>query len=243
MESEHATAEMRAARFPVTPKLLGSSIKIAKGEKRGILTAILYLSPATESGRNLCPWATAGCAAACLGHSSGQMTFSTSKNSRIWKTALFLYARPVFDMLLHNEIDAHVRKAHALGFKPAVRLNGTSDCLPAWSFAEAWPGVQFYDYTKSVLRARRFAAAFYPANYHVTFSRSGENDAECIEILGLGGNVAVVFSGELPHRWQGYPVLDADDTDLRFDDAPGHVAGLSFKGNRADVAGSFVVQG
>jgi hypothetical protein len=40
--------------------------KTAKGEGRGYFTFILHLAPASLSGWNVCPMATAGCKAACL---------------------------------------------------------------------------------------------------------------------------------------------------------------------------------
>lgn len=240
------TAEMQAARFPKVPKILGKSEKIVKGEKIGILTAVAYLAPSIESGVNMCPWATPECAAACLGHSSGQMIFDSSKNSRIWKTALYRYARELFFELVAYEIKAHVKKALKLGMVPAVRLNGTTDIIDHRALASQFPVVTFYDYTKSFSKAMNSTCGDLPINYHVTFSRSGENDHDCKTILAAGGNVAVVFStkkGEaLPKTWKGFEVIDADDTDARFTDPAGTVAGLRFKGNKADLAGKFIVQ-
>ena len=58
----------RKIRFPARPKILGTSLKVEKNTKRGMLTAVVYLAPSTESlaygGRNLCPMASKGCAAA-----------------------------------------------------------------------------------------------------------------------------------------------------------------------------------
>ena len=58
----------RKIRFPLQPKILGTSLKVEKNTKRGMLTSIVYLAPAIESlaygGRNLCPLASKGCAAA-----------------------------------------------------------------------------------------------------------------------------------------------------------------------------------
>ncbi len=63
--------ELRRAqkiRFPLQPKILGTSLKVEKNTKRGMLTSIVYLAPSTESlaygGRNLCPMASQGCSAA-----------------------------------------------------------------------------------------------------------------------------------------------------------------------------------
>ena len=239
--NSRTTDIMRAAVFPETPKILGSSVKIVKGESQDILTAVAYLSPERESGRNMCPWATKECAAACLGHSSGQMVFDSSRNARIWKTALFLLERETFWALVTAEIHSHVRKAARKNMLPAIRLNGTTDVIPAWEFARLFPEVTFYDYTKSFHRAVDHIAGQFPPNYHVTYSRSGDNDNECVVVLKHGGNVAVVFD-VLPATWKGFPVINADDTDARFTDPPGTVAGLTFKGNKADVAGNFLVR-
>ena len=63
--------ELRRAqkvRFPARPRILGTSLKVEKNTKRGMLTSIVYLAPSRESlaygGRNLCPMASHGCAAA-----------------------------------------------------------------------------------------------------------------------------------------------------------------------------------
>ena len=55
-------------RFPLHPRILGTSLKVEKNTKRGMLTSIVYLAPSTESlaygGRNMCPLASKACAAA-----------------------------------------------------------------------------------------------------------------------------------------------------------------------------------
>lgn len=242
------------ARFalPQTPALLGSSRKVKKGETRGFLTAIVYLSPATESGRTTCPHATAGCAAACLGHNSGWLAMPSGARSRIWKTALRYGAPDLFFALLRSEIAAHERKARRLGLMPVVRLDGSSDLGDAERIAPDFPSTMFYDYTKSLARARRNAGRPI-ANYHVTFSHSGENTDACRKVLAAGGSVAVVFNARpavkgrnaaepLPATWQGAPVIDGDDSDLRFLDAPGSVCGLRFKAKK-DRAGLLALAG
>ena len=45
---------------------VGTSYKTIKSEKIGVLTGILYMAPYNLSGKNVCPNASAGCAAACL---------------------------------------------------------------------------------------------------------------------------------------------------------------------------------
>lgn len=234
--------EGQGLRIPTKPRLLGTSTKIEKGLKRGILTTVLYLSPSDEAGFvNLCPWASPECRAACLGHSSGQMVFSSSRNSRIWKTLLWKFHRAEFNALLTAEIAAHQARAQRRGLRCAVRLDGTSDIGIAGDFALRFPAIQFYDYTKSIRRA----TGVRPPNWHITFSFSGHNLEEALRILRTGGNVAVVFRtkdpAELPERWHGFRVIDADATDARFEDPPGTVAGLTFKGSRLSEAGPFAV--
>jgi hypothetical protein len=135
-----------------------------------------------------------------------------------------------------------------------VRLNGTSD-LP-WegivpAIFEQFPEVQFYDYTKSAHRMRNFLTGKLSANYHLTFSRSEENDGQCAEILALGGSVAVVygvqaFEHALSGRFHG-PYADklhinGDAHDLRFLDPRGHVVALKAKGRAKRDASGFVVR-
>ena len=48
-------------------KLLNTgNTKTRKGEKLGWISYGMHLAPAHESGFNACPWASKGCAAACL---------------------------------------------------------------------------------------------------------------------------------------------------------------------------------
>ena len=81
-----------------------------------------------------------------------------------------------------------------------------------------------------------------PKNYNLTFSRSETNENDCISILKRGGNVAVVFRGKaLPTHWQGFPVINGDENDLRFLDPKGVVVGLSAKGKAKTDTSGFVV--
>jgi len=100
---------------------------------------------------------------------------------------------------------------------------------------------QFYDYTKNIRRALAYAAGQYPANYHLTFSRSESNADDVARALLAGVNVAVVFRKALPATWGGRPVIDGDAHDLRFLDPRGVIVGLRAKGRaKRDVSG-FVV--
>jgi hypothetical protein len=230
--------------------ILGTaSYKTKKGEKDGYLTGILYLAPADEIGIadkkhlnvNLCPGATAECRQACL-FTAGRGVMSNVYSGRIRKTKMFLEDRETFKDQLREDIKALIRQGQRENLIPCVRLNGTSDIVwekYAADIMSEFSDIQFYDYTKL---AGRFKKQL-PANYHLTFSRSGENDHDCIQLLEAGHNVAVVFSGELPEAWQGFKVVDGDKNDLRFLDGKGVVVGLKAKGRaRGASVGGFVVQ-
>lgn len=234
-------------RFPKTLRILGESLKVEKGEKQGVLTAVVYLSPSTESkpygGQDVCPFASAGCATRCLGHSSGRLAMSGSRNARLWKTLAYKYARAWFLLRLKQEIRAHASRAERKGMIPAVRLNGSSD-LPHLSrrFAIELPDVQFYDYTKSFV----CAIMSKPDNLHVTFSLSEKQgaQAEALMTLRAGGTVAIVFrtkdSDAFPSTWNGFPVINGDESDVRFRDPAGCVVGLTAKGKAMQDTTGFV---
>lgn len=230
--------------------LLGSSVKVIKGEKKGYLTAIMYLSPSIESvpfgGKNTCPHATPGCAAACLGHSSGRLAVDGHKRARVRKTLQFFEDRQGFLRELHNDIEAHIARAKRKGMVPCVRLNGASDI--AWEKVDPTlfdHDAQFYDYTKSESRAPAWARGEMPRNYQLTFSRAEtEANQEAAErVAAAQGNLAVVFRRPpYPETYLGLPVIDGDEDDLRFLDKRGVVVGLKAKGQLAktDTSG-FVV--
>lgn len=229
--------------LPVVPKLLGSSTKTDKGEGQGILSAVVYMSPATESGVNLCPFATAGCAAACLGHSAGRMSFGPMRIARLWKTALLLGAPDLFGELLRSEVQAHAARAHRLGMLPAVRVDGSTDTGLGQRIASASPGVAFWDYTKDATRIGKRRAR----NYSLTFSASGQNGPDVKRALASGMGVAVVVSARpkigtspahpIPGSLFGFPTVDGDRTDARWTDREtiptgGYIVALRFKASK-----------
>lgn len=238
----------------------GYSPKTDKGHKYNVATAILYLAPSDESGAlNTCQHASAGCRHACL-FRSGRGEFDLEVNAaRVMRTRYLKSNRAGFAAGLVKEITSHRDRAARKGMECAVRLNGTSD-LPWERFKlndgrtvfETFPDVQFYDYTKDVERALAFARGEMPSNYDLTFSRSETNDADAYAVLAAGGRVAFVFDTRtkhtnrpaeaLPTSYAGIPVVDGDETDLRFRDPAGVIVGLRAKGKRgrADDSG-FVV--
>ena len=229
--------------------LTTSNPKLMKGEKKGYLSFVLHLAPSNVSGYNTCPMASNGCRAACL-NTAGRGGFfkpGTSTNSiqeaRIRKTRLFFEDRAGFLSLLVSDIQAAIRTAERKNLIPVFRLNGTSDIR--WesvavegfpNLMARFPAVQFYDYTK--LANRRDL----PPNYHLTFSRS-ESNAESVHVaIQNGMNVAAVFD-VVPSTYLGRPVVDGDETDLRFLDPRGVIVGLKAKGKgKKDTSGFVILQ-
>jgi hypothetical protein len=223
--------------------LTTQNYKTTKGEKLGIMTGILYLAPAKISGYEVCPRRSEGCTKSCL-YSAGRGAFNTVQKSRVAKTKMFFEQRDAFMNQLRKDIKSLVNKANKQNMIPAIRLNGTSDI--EWTrlgVVEEFPDVQFYDYTKVLNRVTKER----PSNYHITFSKNESNDVECLAAIKAGVNVAVVFDTkkgeELPKTWNGAPVYDGDDTDVRFlDPKGGYVIGLRAKGKARKDQTGFVVK-
>lgn len=222
-----------------------TNAKLAKNEKLGFKDSfILYLSPFTKNseGVNVCPHASAGCIALCL-DTAGMGIFSNVQASRIGKTDYLLKNRAGFLTQLWGELERINKKAGKEFKRVPVRLNGTSDLDWCNLFKIigkdlfSLESIQFYDYTKVVKRLQKYAGT----NYHLTFSRSEINEAESIEALKAGHNVAVVFRDELPETWHGFPVVNGDESDLRFLDPRGVVVGLKAKGKARKAVSGFVV--
>jgi len=226
--------------------LLSKGITNTKTAKNDLETFILYMAPAnTVEGLNLCPFASTGCKAACL-YSAGRGRFSNVQLSRINKSKFWGYDRSTFYIQLANEILNIHDKAIKQNKQIAVRLNGTSD-IDHLHLLERYSGIDFldqfynnllfYDYTKNVNHISRYRNT----SYKITFSRSETNEAEAKKVLKMGGNIAVVFAGELPKFYLGYPVINGDLTDLRYFDPVNVIVGLKAKGDAKKDKSGFVV--
>jgi hypothetical protein len=238
------------------------SPKAIKAQALGWLNAINYMAPASTAGvGNLCPHASPGCLALCLGWYSGQAAMlsndklETGSNavraSRVRKAQLFMRDRHAFMSQMFAGIQACKRKANRLGMKLCVRPNGATDI--SWetvrfaygdsqvTIIDLFHDTQFVDYTKNYKRMLRFCNHMLPKNYHLTFSRSETNEAECESVLRAGGNVAVVSSRAMPAEYLGFPVVDGDQSDLRHLDPKGCVVWLTPKGRKAKRDGSGMV--
>ena len=94
----------------------------------------------------------------------------------------------------------------------------------------------FYDYTKIIGRKNL------PDNYHLTFSKAENNGRDVAIAQFQGINVAVVFASKvLPKTFNGLPVFNGDESDLRFLDPGNHVIGLYAKGRAKHDQSGFVV--
>lgn len=230
--------------------------KILKGLEQGFNTYILHLAPADVSGYETCPKRTAGCTAACLNTAGRGGMFKKGENTNVIqearkrKTRMFFEARAGFMVSLVKDIELAIKQSARLGLVPVFRLNGTSDL--SWEKYEvvrgdklfrnifaAFPEVQFYDYTKILGRKVKDIP-----NYHLTFSAADGNDADVLRAIAEGLNVAVVFGIKktlpMPETYNGRPVFNGDDSDLRFLDPKGVIVGLYAKGKAKKDTSGFV---
>lgn len=224
-------------------KILGidSNAKTKKGLAFDYSTAIIYLSPSKKSGKNLCPHSSEGCETACL-DTSGMGAMGNVQEARLKKTLFFLNEKETFVSQLKKEIKNFVKTTTKKKITPCVRLNGTSD-LP-WhnigNIMQEFSDIQFYDYTPNLKRMTQFLNGELPANYHLTFSRKENNDTACFYVLANGGNVAMVFD-EIPSTYNGFEVVNGDESDLRFLDKKGVIVGLKAKGKGRQDKSGFVI--
>ncbi len=232
--------------------IFGSSVKTEKGKKVGVATIVLYMAASIMSGLNLCPWASKGCAKACLGHTTGRLKMSSAQKAQLCKALAWHVSKRCFLRQMDREIRAHVRKSEREGYIPAVRGNGSTDILwERYGVPQRHPKAEFYDYTKAPHRARRAVDSI--PNYHLTFSVSerDRSEDEALKYLRAGGNAALVVAGARTEgkrllrdakdvanilssiSYRGFPTIDGDETDVRFDDPPGHWVVLHAKGKQA----------
>jgi hypothetical protein len=229
----------------------GTNAKTIKGDGDELLTAIMYLIPWKSFGANLCPSAElAACHGPCL-VSAGRGAFSSVIAGRARKTEWYIKDRAGFMAQLVIDVTRFVKYCNPRNIKPCIRLNGTSDIrweqIPVVdaqgnthkNIMEAFPMVQFYDYTKIANRRN------VPTNYHLTWSYSGSNPKYSDMMstaVANGMNVAVVFrtKGAIPASFKGLPTVDGDKNDLRFQDDKGVAVALYAKGKAKYDTSGFV---
>lgn len=235
---------------------INADAKTIKGNKKGYITAIQYLSPYMDSGVNLCANAkNAECYIACL-KSAGRMGMAF--DARLNRTKLYLTNPAEYFNQLTKEIGAFIKKAQRKGLTPLIRLNGTSDIrfenigfysegVYYRNIMERFEDVQFYDYTKIPNREKSInGIQSFPENYDLTFSYSGAKGFEKFNDRALkeGKRVAVVFDKleNIPVVFEGRRVISGDDTDVRHLDPKNTIVALYAKGKARKDQTGFVVK-
>ena len=256
---------MKNEQYYYKPIFGTNNAKIKKGLSEGVYTIILNFAPADicfNPGKygfdlpninpkdiaashpneirkgTLCPFSTAECRGVCL-FTAGNGSYPSVKIGRIKKGQAFLINPEAFVRQMKHETLVHHRKAMALGLQLAIRPNGTQD-VP-WEeypvdgetfieFVSTLENTIVYDYTKWTNRN---------AAYHLTYSYTGTPSSNRVAVkwLNEGGNIAFVYSGDMPETWNGFPVVSGDNTDIRYNDPNGHAIGLYAKGMAKGKAG------
>ena len=228
--------------------LLSKGSTNAKTAKNNIKTFILYLAPhnLNYKGITLCKDASVNCIKVCL-YSAGMGIFSNVQKSRINKANYFVSDKKVFLAQLLKEIKREIKKASDKNEKIAFRLNGTSDIDFLYLLDKHfnfnvdllnYDKVYFYDYTKSLPRAKRYQNY---RNYTLTFSKSETNQKQVNEAMNLGINIAAVFSSDLPKTYKGIKVIDGDKSDLEMIKFKNIILGLKAKGKARKDKSGFVI--
>jgi hypothetical protein len=234
------------SKFPDRLFNIDTNAKTVKGQKKGFMTAVLYLTPASGSGENVCALADlALCADPCL-NTAGRGAMSNVQLGRLRKTLYFQQYKEQFLSQLVKEIVAAEKKAKKKEMTLLVRLNGTSDIRwENYDVIQKFPQIQFYDYTKLVNRRN------IPDNYDLTFSYSGVGGFDRFnkKAVEAGMRVAVVFRNRAiveqmlanDETFLNLSVVDGDDTDVRHIDPQGVVVALYAKGKAKKDNSGFVV--
>ena len=213
---------------------VNSSTKIEKGEKLDVYTGILYLKPADQvTTKTICAAADLmGCKKGCL-ISSGQLGKKAGSNAATKRTIMYALQPDLFFKHLKVEIMRH-QLNH--GDKLAIRLNGTSD-IDFSDLIASMPDQQFYDYTKVYARVLKNDLP----NYDLTYSGSA-NNAKALQMTARAikdgkRTVLAINTAEskgeykMPETLGLIPLVNMDDTDVRFKDAADAVGVLKRKGS------------
>jgi hypothetical protein len=231
--------------------LLGTNLKTEKAAPIPCRVRALALAPANfAGGPTICSFSNKFCREGCI-EGTGHYRFDYAKATRTARTLALLGEPLAFARMLVGALLAESHRAIKVGLPVFHRLNTLSD-IPWEEFIPGlfdlfarWP-VSFYDYSKVPGRIT-------PANYHLTFSRSGTNDRHVKAEIARGSNIAVVFDvkarrarglSDLPATWEGIEVINGDKHDVRALDPAGVIVGLKYKnsaGASISGAGSFVV--
>ncbi len=230
--------------------------KSAKGAE--VYQVGVTMAPATESGYDVCAYKSAGCSGSCL-NTTPRNTWDTAKLARIRRTLLVLVHPTEAKAYIARDLARCARKCHKNGWLLAIRLNTMSDLAWERLFAEIFKArgeAQFLDYTKNPdrywqwlgqRRADPYKLERFAKNYHLTFSRSELNEDKCRLFLHEGGTCTIVVRTEadraklLANGYKGFPCINGDLHDRRWEDKPGHWVVLIAKGKAKTDTTGFVV--
>lgn len=207
--------------------------KLAKNETA---TWGLSLMPAklNSFGINLCTFSTKECRKPCIVFSGGAR-FEKTQLARLAKTDFYLSDKAAFIKQLWAELN-YISLSND---KALVRLNVFSDIDWYNEFLKfnydltTLGNITFYGYTKNPSIVE---TALKLKNFEIVFSFSGYNWKLCeYYLINKICNVAVVFKTTkikpLPTVWQGFEVLNGDESDERLSETEGtgKVIGLKYK--------------
>lgn len=229
----------RASGFVTYGPLLTPPAGNAKTAKNERATFGLALAPADASGvANVCERATVACRNACVLVTAGKGRVPNVVRARAVRTEFLATDPQAFVTVVASELRAGVAKYGAIGFRPNVAADIRWERVaPALLTMD---GVHAYDYTKYDPTTERDTLG---GRYRLVYSvseRPGSDDV-AVRYLQTGGTVAVVFAVKrghaLPATWNGFPVVDGDETDDRTGDPAGSVVGLRAKGDARGIVG------
>ena len=229
------------------PDILTSNPKLEKSETLGLaLIRGFHGLPGVAAGRGEACADRGTCYRSCLawtGH--GQMPTVLAARRVRHRFLIGSDGKPTADGLrtLWRDVERLQIDARYAGLPAGVRPNVLTD-YPWETLApqlfEAFPAVQFYDYTKSLDRWRRYLAGKLPPNYSLTFSASEDVRLDVLWPLLVRkakqpARVAVVCSddvrqGVLGRRRGGVVCVDGDKHDATWLQPAPAVLALSAKG-------------
>ena len=224
---ETVAASLRSGKFRIVSAF---NHKTPLGEKRGYLSAIVYLAPDTVAGgKTMCPHSTAACREGCL-FTAGRGQTPRVMNARIRRTQWFQSDPHGFMEQLIEELSMIQDAATHNGLTMAVRLNGTSDVLwerqtikrqdgSSYSIFDLFPNARFYDFSRTPNEHRKVSE-----NWSLTFSLADDPLEFAVTHLKAARNVAAVVPEADKHAGTDWfalgdtevKVIDGDADDLRF---------------------------
>ena len=195
-------------------------------------------------GQGVCVGSSRACRETCLVYSGKNPIVDEHGKAKLVRTEALILEPEAWLRMFVAAVEAHIEESFELGVRPYVRPNLLSDIPFELVCPELFDGyfdkrklggrsrptrLSFYDYTKVPSRDVR------GLNYDLTFSFSGTNESWCLDELGRGRRIAVVYwlrdRGDSVTRkvWNGHRVLDGDVHDMRPLDPEGSVIGLTYK--------------